>query len=71
MEKIYPSAQEHARFKTESENFSLAWKCDDCVHFLKNTGKCGLEYPNHELITAESFDTPRATYVFCKHFELI
>jgi len=67
---VYPTGQERDRFKDDCLAFKLAWKCDRCVHIVPTTGRCGLEYPNTELQQAESFETPRGTYVFCKHFEL-
>jgi len=71
MRRVEPTPDEHARFASDCADYKLAWRCTDCVHYNEGTARCSLEYPISELMRAESYDTPRATYVFCKHFELI
>jgi hypothetical protein len=70
VEKVYSTPEERARFYSDCAEYNLAWKCTDCVHLVDATGRCALEYPNHDLAAATCYDTPEGTYVFCKHFEL-
>lgn len=70
MKPVFPTDSERDQFRRDCDDFHLAWKCDCCVHLVESSGRCGLEYPNSELQQAESFETSRGTYVFCKHFEL-
>jgi hypothetical protein len=70
MKLVYATPEDDARYAKDCAQYRLAWKCCDCAHVVSGSGRCSLEYPNHELANAESFVSPSGTYVFCKHFEL-
>lgn len=61
----------NARFKQEVDRYSLAWRCQQCVHVLQRDHSCTLSYPNAFLAKGEvrALDE-NGGFVFCKDFEL-
>lgn len=51
----------------EAKRYRLLYTCESCAMFNPETGKCSLEYPNHEHRTAPL--QVGGQLVFCKEFE--
>lgn len=61
----------NARFREEAEQYGLAYRCQQCVHFRPEGTSCALGYPNEMLAFGEvrALDD-KGMFVFCKDFEL-
>jgi hypothetical protein len=59
------------QFKDEVDRYKLVYRCQDCVHFRPDNGRCVLGYPNDVLSMGEirALDE-RGQFVFCKDFAL-
>jgi len=59
------------RFRQEVEAFGFVYRCEHCVHVVKETVTCVLGYPNDMLADGEvrALDG-EGHFVFCKDFEL-
>lgn len=59
------------RFRAEAKKYSLAYRCQQCVHVLHGQNLCTLGYPNQLLACGEvKAVDEKGGFVFCKDFEL-
>jgi hypothetical protein len=56
------------RFIAETEAFALRFTCDDCLHYLAESGRCAHFWPNAE---HQGLPEPGQFVVFCKEFEVL
>jgi hypothetical protein len=61
--------EQDERFRTERERYRLRFNCEHGTLFDDVTERCAHGYPTTEHRLAR-YEDPRATIVFCKHFEL-
>lgn len=52
------------RFPAERRRYRLVFTCEDCAHFVPDTGACAHGYPNEDHRAAEG-----TRVVFCKEFD--
>lgn len=57
-----------ANFREEARRFRLSFTCEECAHFVPESGACGNGYPN-EAHRAMALDA-QSELEFCKEFEL-
>jgi len=64
-------AEINRQFVRETEEFSLIYRCQRCIHVIPTSGACSLRYPNHMLAEGpvRALDES-GRFVFCKDFEL-
>ncbi|MBN1114844.1 MAG: hypothetical protein JXA66_05850 [Oligoflexia bacterium] len=62
-----------AGFKEQVKEFSLKYKCTDCIHFNEPETKCSFEYPinsHHYFYIMDFGHQYEPRFSFCKYFEL-
>lgn len=69
MKPYQASPEQVDRFRIESAEHRLEFRCDACIHGIPSTGKCSLEYPNRTLVESADYLEKSGHFVFCKYFE--
>ena len=58
-------------FDEQRRRYRLRFTCEHCVHFIPETGACGLGFPNEMHRLGHYEEDPRPpTILFCKEFDL-